>query len=189
MYYQSLTLLKWVFFLGAFSVVGGIFFYSTFEDMKEEFDRPEGLGHAPHEVFGLQLFLRDKTQGQLRLEAAYAYSLDEDPRSFELIKPRGTLSTEKAETSEIAADRGRYDGSSSRATLTGHVHFHNSAGYKLMTNTAYIDTVSGRVWGTGRVWGAGPFGTIEAGRFEILESGKKVKLYKQSRIELNDPKS
>ena len=187
MIYRILTPIKGLLFIASAAVLVGVFFFSTFEDVKENLDVPQGLGESSHEVFGLNLYLQDNQQGTLRLKSAYAFSKDHQPNHLDLEKPQATLKGKAGDLTELSADHGLYTSQSHTLVLTGHVHFKNSKGYNLETEKATIDTSTGHVFGDTPIWGTGPFGSIRAGGFELLESGKKIILKKNSRLGLKLP--
>ncbi len=74
----------------------------------------------------------------------------------------------------LAADTGTFYKSNQILELSDGVNLFHDSGYEFRTRKAEIDLGKGSAHGKYPVSGQGPFGTLAASGFEILERGKRI---------------
>jgi lipopolysaccharide export system protein LptC len=93
---------------------------------------------------------------------------------FELEFPKADISMSNGSWIALAADAGAYHKSNQILELSGGVNLFHDSGYEFRTRKAEIDLGNGAAHGNDPVSGQGPFGTLAASGFEILERGNRI---------------
>lgn len=94
--------------------------------------------------------------------------------TFELEFPKADISMSNGSWIALAADTGTYYKSNQILELSGGVNLFHDSGYEFRTRKAEIDLGNGSAHGKDPVSGQGPFGTLAASGFEILERGNRI---------------
>lgn len=129
----------------------------------------------------------DKKGQPVRVDAEWAKKLSDN--LSDLVKPHGTIVTEKGETLELNASYGHYDSETKVLDLEGDVTLTSTDGYRLKTESAHLDVDDKIIDGDSYVEGEGPAGSIMGTNgFKVVDKahGKKVITLKgKSRVIIN----
>ncbi len=106
------------------------------------------------------------------------------PNQINLAFPKADFTLKDGAWISVSAANGRYDRKTEALTLSGGVDLFHDEGYELHTRSARITLAEGVAVGEEPVRGQGPFGTLEAQGFRILENGTHLLLSGKSRLVL-----
>jgi len=125
---------------------------------------------------------RDEEGRPYRVSAAEAWQADASLDHVVLVSLQGEIDPGGSSRMTLSADRGDYDRQIEQLVLSGEVQLANSDGYRIRTETVIIDLQGARAYSDATVEGIGPAGLLAGNGFEILESGKVIKVFGKSRL-------
>lgn len=94
--------------------------------------------------------------------------------SFELEFPKMDISMANGSWVALSANSGTFNKAAEILVLTGGVNLFHDSGYEFQTRAAEFDLGSGTARGSQPVAGQGPFGTINAEGFKVLDHGRRI---------------
>ena len=94
--------------------------------------------------------------------------------AVKLTQPKADVTLAKNSWVAISAPQGRFWRHQEVLNLVGGVDLFHDAGYEFRTEEARIDFHNAAATGDTPVWGHGPFGTVNAEGFSILDSGDRI---------------
>ncbi len=107
------------------------------------------------------------------------------PERVNLTDPKGDIVTESGSWVMLQADRGVYLQHVAKLDLAGHVVLYRDDGTTLRTATAAIDLKQGAALGTDTVSAEGPFGTLDATGFALVDKGSVIQFAGPARLVTN----
>lgn len=127
----------------------------------------------------------DRAQRPYTVTADAATQNPKAPHQIRLAFPKADLTLADGTWVSVSASDGRYDRKAGILTLSGGVDLFQDKGYELHTPSARIVLADGMAEGTQPVRGQGPFGTLEAQGFRMVDKGRRLLLSGKSRLVLN----
>ncbi len=94
--------------------------------------------------------------------------------SFELELPRADISMTDGSWIALAAETGTYHKKEQILALGGGVNMFHDSGFEFRTRKAEIDLARGNARGRDPVSGQGPFGSLSASGFVVLDHGNRI---------------
>ena len=91
-----------------------------------------------------------------------------------LERPKGDLTTQTGSWLELSGDTGFYQPQPQLLDLFGNVALYQDKGNEFHSTSAHIDMSAGTAEGDDPVTGQGPFGTVTAQGFRILDRGATI---------------
>ncbi len=107
------------------------------------------------------------------------------PERVDLTHPKGDVVTESGAWVMLQADQGVYIQHSGKLDLSGHVQLYRDDGTTLHTATASVDLKQGVATSGDTVSVEGPFGTIDASGFTVVDKGAVLQFIGPARMILN----
>jgi lipopolysaccharide export system protein LptC len=104
------------------------------------------------------------------------------PERINLTTPKGDVVTESGAWVMIQSDKGVYLQHSDKLDLSGHVVLYRDDGTTLHTATASVDLKQGAALGSDTVSAEGPFGTIDATGFALVDKGAVIQFAGPARL-------
>lgn len=103
---------------------------------------------------------------------------------IELEMPKADITLDDGTWLVLTAQTGLYNRGSQTLDLVGAVNLFHDSGYEFRTSRAYIDLNSGIATGTEPVEGQGPFGSLAADGFRLIDKGKTILFTGKARLEV-----
>jgi lipopolysaccharide export system protein LptC len=145
--------------------------------------------------------LKIETAGGQRVINARFTGVDSDNRPFsvtadsvvqevdgtagvKLTQPKADVTLAGDSWVAVAAPEGRFWRKKEVLELSGGVDLFHDEGYEFRTESARIDFRNGAARGDSPVHGQGPFGTIDAQGFQVVDSGDRILFTGKSRMVL-----
>jgi lipopolysaccharide export system protein LptC len=97
-----------------------------------------------------------------------------DGERIDLEAPKADITLDDGTWLVLTADTGRYVEKEKKLDLIGAVNLYHDSGYEIRTPKARIDLVRGEASSQEPVAGQGPFGTLKAEGFKLLNKGKRI---------------
>ncbi len=116
------------------------------------------------------------------LTADDATQMPGDTSVVQLALPKGDITLTDGSWVALTGESGNYYKDLKVLDLFGHVNMFHDAGYEFRTQTARFDMTASRAEGNEPVEGQGPFGTINAQGFRIVDRGAVVHFLGKSRL-------
>ena len=107
------------------------------------------------------------------------------PERVDLTAPKGDLLTESGSWVLLRSDQGVYLQHTNQLDLSGHVVLYRDDGTTLRSATAAIDLKQGAAAGADTVSAEGPFGTLDATGFALVDKGEVIRFAGPARLVLN----
>jgi len=107
------------------------------------------------------------------------------PNRINLAFPKADLTLQDGAWIAVSAAQGHYDRKEGALALSGGVDLFHDQGYELHTPSAQVSLGDSEASGDEPVRGQGPFGTLEARGFRILDKGRRLLLDGKSRLVLH----
>jgi lipopolysaccharide export system protein LptC len=104
-----------------------------------------------------------------------------DDNLVRLELPKGDITLEDGTWLALTAQEGLYRRDMQMLELSGGVTLFHDQGFELRTPMARVDLEAGTAWGSERVEGQGPFGTLVAEGFRVLDRGERIVFTGRSR--------
>ena len=101
-----------------------------------------------------------------------------------LERPKGDLTTASGNWLELSSKTGLYQPQPQLLDLFGEVALFQDKGNEFHSTTAHIDMAAGTAQGDEPVTGQGPFGTVTAQGFRILERGDTIIFTGRAKLEI-----
>ena len=104
---------------------------------------------------------------------------------IDMIRPIGDLMLESGGWAIVQADTGVYMQKGGQLDLSGNVVLYRDDGTVMQTDAASVDVKDGAAAGSARTHVEGPFGTLDAQGFSLLDRGAVVRFDGPGRLLLN----
>jgi lipopolysaccharide export system protein LptC len=104
------------------------------------------------------------------------------PERVNLTNPKGDIVTESNTWVMVKSEHGVYLQHADKLDLSGHVVLYHDDGTTLYTATAAIDLKQGAALGSDTVSAEGPFGTIDATGFALVDKGAVIQFTGPARL-------
>ncbi len=112
-------------------------------------------------------------------------ALQDGPERINLVEPKGDLTSENGSWTYVQSKYGVYIQHASLLDLSGDVVVFRDSGITLRTQSASMDLKSGAAAGNEHTHAEGPFGTLDAQGFALVDKGAVIQFQGQSRLLLN----
>jgi lipopolysaccharide export system protein LptC len=116
----------------------------------------------------------DKENRPFTLTAERAQQASGDDEMVQLTEPKADVTLEDGTWIVLTARSGNYFRDMRLLDLFGVVNLFHDEGYEFRTASAQFDLVEGSASGNEAVAGQGPFGTVDAEGFRILNNGQAI---------------
>jgi lipopolysaccharide export system protein LptC len=116
----------------------------------------------------------DKAERPFTVDAAWARQSNTEDGVIDLVKPTAEMTMQDGAWVTVNAERGRYNQRTGHLLLLGSVNLFQDRGYEFRTDEAHVNVSDNSAWGDRPVAGQGPFGTIQARGFRLLDGGQTV---------------
>ena len=124
----------------------------------------------------------DKDSQTFSITADIAKNLLKGNKSIELEMPKADISLEDGSWLVVTAKSGIYKRQNETLTLNGQVNLFHDSGYEFRTESVAIDLTKGTASGTVSVAGQGPFGSLKAEGFHLVDKGKTIYFMGKSKL-------
>ena len=112
-------------------------------------------------------------------------ALQDGPERVNLVQPKGDLTSDNGSWTYVEAKNGVYIQHASLLDLSGNVVVFRDSGVTLRTQSASMDLKSGAAAGNEATHAEGPFGTLDAQGFALVDKGAVIQFQGASRLVLN----
>jgi lipopolysaccharide export system protein LptC len=104
---------------------------------------------------------------------------------YDLVNPRGDLTLHNGTWLQVQSKRGAYVQKADQLDLTRDVVLYRQDGTTLTSNTATVDMKHGAVTSSDYTHAEGPFGTLDAEGFTLLDKGGLVQFHGPAKLVMN----
>ena len=101
------------------------------------------------------------------------------PDLIDMVALQADMTLDNGVWMSVMASGGRYDRARQTLYLAGPVHIFSDVGYEFHTNSARIDLQNNIAESDEPVKGHGPFGTLSADSFRVIDQGQRL-LFRQN---------
>ena len=108
------------------------------------------------------------------------------PERINLVNPKADVLSENASWTLVVSEHGVYLQHLGQMDLSGHVVVYRDDGVTLHTDTAEVDLKVGAAASSDVTHAEGPFGTLDAQGFALVDKGAVVQFTGKSRLVLNE---
>ena len=108
------------------------------------------------------------------------------PERINLVSPKADVLSENGTWSLVVSEHGVFLQHANQLDLSGHVVIYRDNGVTLKTPTAAVDLKAGAAAGSEHTHAEGPFGTLDAQGFALVDKGAVVQFSGKSRLLLNE---
>ena len=108
------------------------------------------------------------------------------PERINLVSPKADVLSENGSWTLVVSENGVYLQHANQLDLSGHVVIYRDNGVTLQTPSAAVDLKAGAAAGSQRTHAEGPFGTLDAQGFALVDKGAVVQFSGKSRLLLNE---
>lgn len=149
-----------------------------------------GMSKITIDDSGGQTIVNPRFTGTNRARRPYTVTADAATQDqmashqINLAFPKADLTLANGAWVAVSAANGRYDREAEALTLSGGVDLFHDKGYELHTPSARVSLAEGGATGEQPVRGQGPFGTLEAQGFRMVDKGRRLLLSGKSRLVL-----
>jgi lipopolysaccharide export system protein LptC len=112
-------------------------------------------------------------------------ALQDGPERVNLVQPKGDLTSDNGSWTYVEAKKGVFIQHVSLLDLSGDVVIFRDSGITLRTQSASMDLKSGAAAGNEATHAEGPFGTLDAQGFALVDKGAVIQFQGSSRLVLN----
>ena len=116
----------------------------------------------------------DSKNRPFSVTADFAKNKARDKNTVELEKPKADITIGDGTWLVMTADTGFFDRAGQTLDLVGAVNLFHDSGYEFRTQKALIDLARGIASGDAPIEGQGPFGSLRAEGFRMVEQGKTI---------------
>jgi lipopolysaccharide export system protein LptC len=102
-----------------------------------------------------------------------------------LVEPKGDMTSENGSWTYVESRKGVYIQHSALLDLSDHVVIFRDSGITLRTQSASMDLKAGAAAGDEPTHAEGPFGTLDAQGFALVDKGAVIQFQGKSRLVLN----
>ncbi len=96
------------------------------------------------------------------------------PELIDMVEIRADMTLDNGVWMSVAASRGRYDHARETLQLAGPIDIFSNLGYEFHAETARVDLRNKIAASDAPVQGHGPFGTLRADRFRVMDRGRRL---------------
>ena len=96
------------------------------------------------------------------------------PELIDMIEIHADMTLDNGVWMSVAASRGRYDHAHQTLQLAGLIDIFSDLGYEFHAETAHIDLRNRTAASDAPIQGHGPFGTLRADRFRVMDRGRRL---------------
>jgi len=114
--------------------------------------------------------------------ADIARNIGDDALPIELEFPKADIALEDGSWLVLTSETGEYTRASKALNLIGRVNLFHDSGFEFKTHAATLDLAAGIADGDEPVAGHGPFGSVEAEGFRLLDKGRVIHFKGQSKL-------
>ncbi len=107
-----------------------------------------------------------------------------DENKVNLLSPVGDISQHGGSWLQVKGQRGVYDQQTGQLDLAGDVVLYRDDGTRMESNTVTVDTKQSAATSADQVHAEGPFGTLDAQGFALLDSGAVIQFTGPGRLVL-----
>lgn len=177
-YSRFVALMRFILPVIALTLVGAIVIWPQSQD------RPEGFRLSISEVQTLE------QGGQRLVNARYtgidvrnqpyvvtaetAAQIENQNAMVALARPQADITLDNGTWVALSAASGTFQREAQILVFSGGVNLFHDAGYEFRTPSALIDLGKGTAFGDETIEGQGPFGSLHAEGFQILERGQRI---------------
>ena len=108
------------------------------------------------------------------------------PERINLVSPKADVLSGNGNWTLVVSENGVYLQHANQLDLSGHVVIYRDNGVTLSTPSAAVDLKSGAAAGGQHTHAEGPFGTLDAQGFALVDKGAVVQFVGKSRLVLNE---
>lgn len=108
------------------------------------------------------------------ITAELARPVDRESTLVALDAPKASLELNGGIEVSLAADSGLFRQKDQTVDLSGGVHLRDSRGYSVRTEAARVDLARNTAAGDAAVHGEGPFGSLNAEGFRLIDGGRTI---------------
>ena len=126
----------------------------------------------------------DKDNQPYSVTADIARRLAENAENIELDAPKADILLKDNTWLVLSSNRGVYKRADEALDLLGSVILYHDSGYEFLTEKAKIDLEKSAAEGQEPIRGQGPFGTIEAEGFRLIDRGKTIFFTGKSKLKV-----
>lgn len=126
----------------------------------------------------------DKDNQPYSITADIARRLAESAENIELEAPKADILLKDNTWLVLSSNRGVYKREDEALDLLGSVILYHDSGYEFLTERAKIDLEKSAAEGQDPIRGQGPFGTIEAEGFRLVDRGKTIFFTGKSKLKV-----
>jgi lipopolysaccharide export system protein LptC len=112
-------------------------------------------------------------------------ALQDGPERVNLVQPKGDLTSDNGSWTYVESKKGVFIQHASLLDLSGDVVIFRDSGVTLRTQSASMDLKSGAAAGNEATHAEGPFGTLDAQGFALVDKGAVIQFQGSSRLVLN----
>jgi lipopolysaccharide export system protein LptC len=112
-------------------------------------------------------------------------ALQDGPERVNLVQPKGDLTSDNGSWTYVESKKGVFIQHASLLDLSGDVVIFRDSGITLRTQSASMDLKSGAAAGNEATHAEGPFGTLDAQGFALVDKGAVIQFQGLSRLVLN----
>lgn len=126
----------------------------------------------------------DRDDQPYSITADIARKLAENAGNIELDAPKADILLKDNTWLVLSSNRGVYKREDEALDLLGSVILYHDSGYEFLTERAKIDLEKSAAEGQDPIRGQGPFGTIEAEGFRLVDRGKTIFFTGKSKLKV-----
>ncbi len=108
------------------------------------------------------------------------------PERINLVSPKADVLSENGSWTLVVSENGVYLQHVNQLDLSGHVVIYRDNGVTLQTPSAAVDLKQGAAAGSEQTHAEGPFGTLDAQGFALVDKGAVVQFSGKSHLVLNE---
>jgi lipopolysaccharide export system protein LptC len=112
-------------------------------------------------------------------------ALQVGPERVNLVEPKGDMTSENGSWTYVESRKGVYIQHAALLDLSDHVVIFRDSGITLRTQSASMDLKAGAAAGDEPTHAEGPFGTLDAQGFALVDKGAVIQFQGKSRLVLN----
>lgn len=144
-------------------------------------DSPDG---GDPSIVNARFHSTDDKANPYAITADFARNLTRDTERVDLEMPKADVALDDGTWLVLTASTGNLFRVEKELALAGQVNLFHDSGYEFNTEKAHVDLSAGIASGDVAVSGHGPFGTLEAEGFRILNDKKIIQFIGKSRVTL-----
>jgi len=185
-YSRFVALMRFMLPLVALTLVGAIIIWPQSQHRPEGFRLAIADFNVPDQ--GGQRLVNARYTGMDGRNQPYAVTADTASQieagqaAVALTQPKADITLDDGTWLALTANSGTFQREAQILELSGGVNLFHDAGYEFRTESALIDLGMGAAYGEDRIDGQGPFGSLSADGFQILERGQRILFTGKTRL-------